>query len=229
MRNKYGVKIYGFIYLTTNLVNGKKYIGQHIISNTKRDETYLGSGTYLIKAIKKYGKENFKREIIDTAVSKDELDFLEAWHIYIRKADKSKDYYNVAPGWSGTGYEGKNNPMYGKNPWLNKTKEEMEQIAKSKSEKMKIRHKGKNNPFYGRKHSQEFSKLQSERMSGVKNPRAKKVKIILNNEEKIYGCLKECMEDLDTTAICKFINTGKPFTTRYKRLKHLEGMIIQYL
>lgn len=74
------------------------------------------------------------------------------------------------------GNAGENNPMYGKNLWLNKTKEEMERIAKSKSEKMKIRHKGKNNPFYGKKHSQEFSKLQSERYSGAKNPRAKKLK-----------------------------------------------------
>lgn len=49
------------IYITTNLINGKQYIGKDARNNPK----YLGSGTYLIKSIKKYGKENFKKEIIE--------------------------------------------------------------------------------------------------------------------------------------------------------------------
>ena len=38
------------IYKTTNLVNGKQYIGK----DTKNNPTYLGSGTFLKKAIQKY-------------------------------------------------------------------------------------------------------------------------------------------------------------------------------
>ena len=45
------------IYKTTNLINGKIYIG---MSKNKK-ENYLGSGIYLKYAIDKYGKENFKK------------------------------------------------------------------------------------------------------------------------------------------------------------------------
>ena len=47
----------GYIYLTTNLVNNKKYIGQHRSSTF--DPSYLGSGTLFVKALKKYGKKKF--------------------------------------------------------------------------------------------------------------------------------------------------------------------------
>jgi hypothetical protein len=49
-------------YITTNLINNNQYIGMHCTDDI--DDNYLGSGKYLKEAIKKYGKENFKREII---------------------------------------------------------------------------------------------------------------------------------------------------------------------
>ena len=48
--------MYGYIYLTTNLVNDMKYIGQRKYG---QPEPYLGSGVYLKRAIKKYGQINF--------------------------------------------------------------------------------------------------------------------------------------------------------------------------
>jgi len=48
------------IYKTTNLINGKIYIGQSFKHNCK----YLGSGIFLKRAIKKYGIENFRRNRI---------------------------------------------------------------------------------------------------------------------------------------------------------------------
>ena len=54
--------IYHIIYKTTNIVNNKFYIGKH--STTDLDDLYLGSGKYLIRAIKKYGCESFKKEIL---------------------------------------------------------------------------------------------------------------------------------------------------------------------
>jgi hypothetical protein len=53
----------GFIYVTTNLVNGRWYIGSCWCKNMDRTG-YLGSGTLLLRAIKKYGRKNFRREII---------------------------------------------------------------------------------------------------------------------------------------------------------------------
>lgn len=48
------------IYKTTNLINNKIYVGK----DSHNDSNYFGSGTILVKAIKKYGKENFKKEIL---------------------------------------------------------------------------------------------------------------------------------------------------------------------
>lgn len=53
-------KIYSYsIYKTTNLVNGKFYWGVH--DSIDENDGYLGSGKILRRAIKKYGKENFRR------------------------------------------------------------------------------------------------------------------------------------------------------------------------
>jgi len=50
------------IYKTTNLINGKFYIGQHITED--ENDSYIGSGTYLSNAVNKYGKENFGKDIL---------------------------------------------------------------------------------------------------------------------------------------------------------------------
>ena len=52
-----------FNYITTNKINGKQYVGAHKTDNI--DDGYLGSGKYLLRAIKKYGKESFTRKIIN--------------------------------------------------------------------------------------------------------------------------------------------------------------------
>lgn len=54
---------YGYIYKTINLVNNKIYVGKKK-GSIEETESYLGSGKILLDAIKKYGRENFKKEIL---------------------------------------------------------------------------------------------------------------------------------------------------------------------
>jgi hypothetical protein len=56
---------YNIVYKTTNLINGKIYVGKHIQYDTSAFDGYLGSGTLLWEAIESYGIENFKRETIE--------------------------------------------------------------------------------------------------------------------------------------------------------------------
>lgn len=91
-----------YIYLTTNLVNGKKYIGQH---NGDIKDTYLGSGVLLVKAIKKYGKENFKKEILEECPIT-ELDEKEKYWITYYNALEDENFYNLSKGGQkGDGWE----------------------------------------------------------------------------------------------------------------------------
>jgi hypothetical protein len=63
------------IYKITNLINNKIYIGQHVTTNI--DDSYMGSGDHIKNAIKKYGLENFKKEIIAECSSFEEMNELE--------------------------------------------------------------------------------------------------------------------------------------------------------
>ena len=91
-----------YIYLTTNLVNGKKYIGQH---NGSIKDNYLGSGVLLVKAIEKYGKENFKKEILEEC-DITELDEKEKYWIAYYNALEDENFYNLSKGGQkGDGWE----------------------------------------------------------------------------------------------------------------------------
>jgi hypothetical protein len=63
MANENELKKYHFIYKTTNLLNGRYYVGMHSTANLK--DGYLGSGTQLRRAIRKYGKEAFEIVILE--------------------------------------------------------------------------------------------------------------------------------------------------------------------
>jgi len=52
------MKKYNYVYVTTNLINGAQYVGDHSTNNLNDD--YLGSGKYLFRSIKKYKKKILK-------------------------------------------------------------------------------------------------------------------------------------------------------------------------
>lgn len=64
---------YGYVYRTTNKINGKSYIGMRMLSKDKSWRQYLGSGKILLSAIEKYGKESFTKALICYADNVDEL------------------------------------------------------------------------------------------------------------------------------------------------------------
>jgi len=82
------------IYKTTNLVNGKFYIGKDV----RNDPNYLGSGILLSKAIKKYGADNFRKEIIEECKNQIELAEREIYWIDKLNANDRSIAYNIAPG-----------------------------------------------------------------------------------------------------------------------------------
>ena len=90
-------KVY-FIYKTTNLVNGKFYIGKKI-SDENLSLTYLGSGVLINKAIAKYGVENFKREILEFCDSAEHLSERETF--WIKETHARELGYNLTDGGDG--------------------------------------------------------------------------------------------------------------------------------
>lgn len=82
------------IYKTTNIINGKIYVGQ----DSKNDEQYLGSGIRLRYAISKYGKSNFKKEILCECSSQDELDSMEKYWISKLNSTNPEIGYNLNSG-----------------------------------------------------------------------------------------------------------------------------------
>lgn len=92
------------IYLITNLVNGKKYVGQSRYNNPN----YYGSGLIIKQAITKYGKSKFKKEILWSGnVAQERLDKLEISYI-IEENTLYPNGYNISKG----GYNGFNNLKY---------------------------------------------------------------------------------------------------------------------
>lgn len=154
------MKPYGFIYLTTNLINGKIYIGQREFLNNKNgNANYLGSGTYFKRALQKYGKENFRRKILRVCFSQHELSVWE--HVYIKKyhSQDPKIGYNIADGDVNTS---EYNPSKSLEVRKKISQTLRRKFANGEIDRMIFSRKGKNHPMYGKHHSEESKKKNSE-------------------------------------------------------------------
>lgn len=85
------------IYKTTNLLNGKFYIGM----DSKNDPNYFGSGAILKKSIKKNGIENFKKEIVEVCNDLEHLKERERFWIKELNCRERTDCYNIGEGGDG--------------------------------------------------------------------------------------------------------------------------------
>ena len=72
------------VYKITNTINEKYYIGVHKTENV--NDSYMGSGIAIKNAIKNYGKENFKKEILFTTENKNEA--------FYKEKELTLDFYN---------------------------------------------------------------------------------------------------------------------------------------
>lgn len=93
-----------YIYKITNKLNGKIYIGQHLIP--KYHETfrrYMGSGIAITEAYEKYGKENFDKEIIEYIDDDEKHEHVSEreryWIAYYNCM--TPNGYNISPGGEG--------------------------------------------------------------------------------------------------------------------------------
>lgn len=155
--------MYGFIYITTNLVNGKRYLG--MCSYHKRNwRQYLGSGTYLKMAVKKYGANKFSREIISRHRTNETLSKAEIKAIAKLNCVKSTEWYNVAPGgYITNGFKGRKH-----------TKERNEAIAAKLRGRKRPKHVGEavSKARRGTVRSPETRRKHSLSIQGAKHPRA---------------------------------------------------------
>ena len=143
------------IYKTTCVVNGKIYIGQHKIKDSKTlDPWYIGSGyPKFDNALQKYGKINFKRDII-CIINKDDISLVNKIEVYFIKkycANDSNIGYNILD----CAVSSSDNPM------LN---ERIRQIVSIKNKKsMKEYFKTHEANFKGCKHSEETRNKMREK------------------------------------------------------------------
>lgn len=88
-----------YIYLVTNKINGKQYVGQHKYDGVGLDKRYIGSGVLLHKAYDRYGIENFTMELLEEC-SDEDLNPLE--QLYIEHYNTLKpNGYNLTKGGDG--------------------------------------------------------------------------------------------------------------------------------
>lgn len=173
-----------------------KYIGKCIYDKKACNwKTYLGSGLYIQRAIKKYGKENFYKIIIDEADNEDELRDIEEYYIDMFDSVKNKDFYNL-----------KNSSIGGNTYDIDKNSERY----KKRIEKVSKATSGKNNPMYGRPKTKKM-------IDAVKKANSLKVKVIDKNNIELFFDSKSQMIDYYVDIINKEVDYNKDEVKNLKR------------
>jgi group I intron endonuclease len=176
------------VYKATNIINNKVYIGQTIKTLEQRRKTHESSpdynSAYFQRAIKKYGKINFKWEVLEVCQTRVQLNTQEKFWIAFYCSNKVSSGYNLTDG--GDSFEfneeikkkisqsitGEKNGFFGKKHSAS-TKQKVSQANKGKKRSQKYKDflknkvKGEDNPFFGKKHTEETKRKISIKRSGV--------------------------------------------------------------
>ncbi len=204
--------MYHYTYQITNLINNKIYYGVRSCACLPEEDTkYWGSGIAIKHAYKKYGNENFKKEIDKTFETREDANLYEAVIVDIKWVGDKNTYNLTTGGLNGIPSEetrkkfseakrGVRHPFYGTHR-SEETKRRISQAQKGKiiseESKQKMRDsalKGKDNPYYGVPRSEETKRKISEATMGrkVSEETRKKIsksisKIIKGEGNPFYG------------------------------------------
>ena len=160
------------IYMVTNSVNGKSYIGKTVQGLKDRWDNHLskarrGVGYYFHKAIRKYGEDCWDIKIMYVSFEKDDKHLFEVEEQLVAEYDTFHKGYNSCPGGRGTG-SGKDHPRWG-----------MRHTPKTLSILSAI-HKG-NQYWLGKKHTEESKVKMSASNTGRVISKSTKDKLSLAN------------------------------------------------
>lgn len=153
------------------MLNGKIYIGAH--SSEILDQRYLGSGIQLKSAIKKYGIENFRKEILEFFENREDA-FKQESEVVTEEFIKEDTNYNMMPGGLGGAVRTKEwkekvssklkgrvfSEEHSRKKSLAQTGEKNHRYGKPNPNNPKMY--GKDNAMFGKKHSEETKKAISE-------------------------------------------------------------------
>jgi len=167
------------VYKTTNKINGKFYVGCHKTSDL--DDSYLGSGKLLRRAIEKHGIENFEREILHVFDNPEEM-FAKEKEIVTEEFLSENNTYNLKLGGEG-GFDYIINDkklMADRNRKIASNRDYSDKTFRNKvSEKVRLsdlegrrRHPNNYPSFAGKKHSslsKEKIGSANKRLTGSKN------------------------------------------------------------
>ncbi len=172
-----------YVYRITNLINDKFYIGKHSHCLSNKYDDYMGGGNLIVKAIKKYGKESFKKEI--TSYYKTSSCALIGEGIILTKdIAKQNNCYNLKAGGEGGSAAGrklKDETIIKRTKsqkGLKRSEETRKRLGLAKkgstiSEKTRKKIsdslKGENNPLYGTSRSEEVRKKIGDAQRGEKS------------------------------------------------------------
>lgn len=169
------------IYQTTNLVNGKIYIGKHKTTNI--EDEYFGSGKLIHEAINKYGLENFVKTILFELQNEEEMNLLEKC-VVTPEFCARKDTYNINVGGDGGwSYVNSENGPYKKGS----IKRHNAMKLANKNKDLQQWTKRFKETFNKKKQSDQFKLFQQHVSEGIKRHKQNNSEWMVKENNPMYG------------------------------------------
>lgn len=155
------------IYKVTNTLNNKFYIGKHQTDNP--NDRYYGSGKAIKSAIRKYGKKNFKKEILFCFDNELEMNAKEKEILTETFISDTMNYNEAVGGEGGPHFKGRQHSKETKEK-ISRGSKLSKKVVKHSEETINImreKKRGANNPMFGRKMTKE--QIEKRQQSRYKN------------------------------------------------------------